>query len=206
MKWNGKKPHHVTVAVHSKIQSWGLLVHCRLLQVPSEEKKICIMWKLLYIYFMINIYKILNIRCISKCVEKYAALHILSTGRSPCLLNAVPYTWAKWKHLKRTLTPEFDTLVERKGLRGGVGSPGEMTTSWTSSGEVRICRWEEPPGSSEENAREPLGPLTTSARCWTTGKSRNSRGDDQVCELCSLLVFLLALSKRRPPREVMWTC
>lgn len=157
-------------------------------------------------YFSKNIHNILNIGLISKCIEECAALHILSTGRSPCLRNAMPRTWARWKLLKRTLTPEFDALVERKGLSGGVGSPGEMTTSWTSSGEVKICRWEEPPGSSEENTLEPLGPLTTSARCWTTGKSRNGCGDDQVCELCSLLVSLLALSKHRPPREVMWTC
>lgn len=56
-------------------------------------------------YFSINMYKYIqyNIRINIKCIEQYAALHILSTGRSPCLLNAMPLhlrqAKAAWTHL-----------------------------------------------------------------------------------------------------------
>lgn len=38
-----------------------------------------------------------------------------------------------------TLMSPCRILAEQKGLSGGVGSPGEMTTSWVSPGEVSIC-------------------------------------------------------------------
>lgn len=105
-----------------------------------------------------------------------AVLHILSTGRSTCLLNSVPSASCNVNPAcVHTLTPPYDILAEPKGLRGGVGSPGEMTTSWASSEGVRICWREEPPGSSEEIIREPFGLLTTSARCWTTGEDKKHR-------------------------------
>lgn len=70
----------------------------------------------------------------------------------------------------RTLTSPYGSPAERKGLRGGVGSPGEMTTSWASSGEDRSSWKEELPGPSVKIIWEPLGSRTTSARCWIQRK------------------------------------
>lgn len=64
-----------------------------------------------------------------------------------------------------TLKSTDGSLAERKGLVGGVGSPGEMTTSWASCGEVSISSPEETPGSPEKIIREPFGSPITSASC-----------------------------------------
>lgn len=116
-----------------------------------------------------SVYSWLNLGCVMRC---------FSTGRSTIWLNCVHSTSPS----EHTFPSPCGGPAERNGLIGGVGSPGEMTTtSWVSSGEVRICWWEESPGPVKNIVWEPFGLLTTSVLCCT--QTRNTYEQNSVWTL-----------------------